>query len=141
LCACSGYRAGSFRTAVAEFPSERATQGCVDLALRAAIDPLADGPVVDLYLGNRCKDSVWVDIPKLAMSAYLEDGKEMPVTFYDPRDELRAAVLGGKEQTMVRLELVAPLESLRVCARLDQLARARDVGPPKQLCTPVEGGA
>lgn len=139
LSACSPYRAGSFRSPGADFPSERTTQGCVDVAIRASLDPQADGPVVDLYLGNRCSDSVWVDIPALAMTVSQADGELLPVTIYDPRDELKSTLLGGKEQTMVRLELVAPETSLRVCAQLDKFARARTPGPPKVLCTPVEG--
>jgi hypothetical protein len=121
------------------FPAERATQGCLDVAVEAAVDPVAEGPVLDLYLGNRCTESVWVDIPSLQMTVYVDDGDPMPVAFYDPRDELKASLLGGKEQTMVRLELQAPIESLRVCAQLDKLASTKDPGPPQILCTKVQG--
>lgn len=138
LAACSPYRAGSFQGPVASFPSERATRGCVDVALSASIDPVADGPVLDLYLGNRCRDAVWVDVPSMAMSVYVDEGAELPVAFYDPNDELKPSLLGGKEQVHVRLELEAPAESLRVCAQLDALASTKEPGPPQVLCTPVE---
>jgi hypothetical protein len=109
------------------------------VALSAATDPQAEGPVLDLYLGNRCTESVWVDIPALQMTAYLDDGQEMPVRFYDPRDELKSAVLGGKELAMERLELDAPIETQRICAQIDGLARSSQLGPPQVLCMEVEG--
>lgn len=138
LAACSPYRAGSFQGPTSAFPSERATRGCVDVAVSATLDPVAEGPVLDLYLGNRCRDAVWVDIPRLAMSVYIDEGEELPVAIYDPGEELRPSLLGGKEQVHVRLELEAPAESLRVCAQLDGLASTREPGPPQVLCTPVE---
>lgn len=75
------------------------------------------------------------------MTVYLDDGQELPVAIFDPKEELKSSLLGGKEQTMVRLELVAPEESLRVCVALDKFASERTPGPPKVLCTPVEAGA
>lgn len=103
------------------------------------MDPQADGPVLDLYVGNRCVESVWIDIPKLAMTAYLADGQEMPVDFYDPRDELKPALLGGKQLAMERIELSAPMETVRLCAQLDGIASSSQTGPPQILCTEVEG--
>ena len=74
------------------------------------------------------------------MTVSLEDGELLPVMIYDPREELKSSLLGGKEQTMVRLELIAPETSLRVCAQLDKFASTLSPGPPMVLCTSVEVG-
>jgi hypothetical protein len=103
------------------------------------VDPVAEGPVLDLYLGNRCTESVWIDVPSVEMTAYVGEGEARRVDFFDPGDELKPGLLGGKEQIMVRLELQAPIDSVRVCAQLDRLASSRESGPPQILCTPVEG--
>jgi hypothetical protein len=139
LLGCTPYRAGSFQSGVQEFPGERTTRGCLDLGFAATSEPEAEGPVIDLFVGNRCKESVWIDIPALEMTAYLEDGQAIPAGFYDPRDELRPALLGGKQLATERLELLAPIETLRVCAKLETLARWARSGPPQILCTEVQG--
>ncbi len=141
LGACSPYRAGSFHGGGISFPEDRTTLGCVDFAMRAALDPLADGPVINLHLGNRCSEGVWVDVTSIHMTAYMHEGPELSVDFYDPRDELKRVVLGGKETTVERIELVAPIETQRVCAELDGFAPVKNQGPPKVVCTSVEGGA
>lgn len=139
--ACAPYRAGSFHTGVERFPSARSTRGCVDIAIRAALDPHAEGPVLDLYLGNRCDEGVWVDIPAVEVTAHLANGEDMAVGLYDPRNELKPAVLGGRELVMERIETEAPVDTLSVCANLEQLTSAATAGPPQVLCTTVLGGA
>ena len=139
MAACTSYSPGSFKTAAAIFPPERTTRGCLDIAIQAVHDAAAEGPVLDVYLGNRCNDAVWVDLAALEVSARLPDGQSIFVGLYDPRDELRAAVLGGRESVTERIEVQAPLESLSLCARLDRVAAAAQAGPPQVLCTEVQG--
>lgn len=136
---CARYSANSFRTASSDFPSQRTTRGCLDIAISAAHDSHADGPVLDIYLGNRCDDAVWVDLTGLGIYAQLADGQRLPVRLYDPLGELRAAVLGGREQVMERIEVEAPYESVALCANLEEFSFSISGGPPQILCTDVVG--
>ena len=109
--------------------------------MRAGLDPAADGPVVELLLGNRCNEAVWIDVPAVDVTAYGDHGAGKRVPMFDPRHELKVALLGGREVVSERIELVAPLETVRICALLDGLTRPTKPGPPQLLCAPVEDNA
>jgi len=139
LGACARYKAGSFETQPGHaFPEAKTSYGCLDIGMRAGVDSHAEGPVLDIYLGNRCPESVWVDMPALEATAYLEDGQSFPCGLYDPRSELKVALLGGKELAFERIELEAPEESIRICVDLSHLTQGASEGPANELCMQVE---
>lgn len=139
LAACAPYRAGSFQTGLTRFPEQRTSRGCLDIGLAAAYDSEAEGPVLDVYLGNRCDESVWVDLSALQVNAQLSTGERIFVGLYDPRAELQPALLGGRESVMERIELEAPTDSVVLCAYLDALSAAASAGPEQVLCAEVAG--
>ena len=141
VASCTPYTAGSFQSRGQPFPSARTTRGCVDIALQAALDLEAEGPVFDVYLGNRCSQGVWVDLSALDVTAQFDGGESLRVGLYDPKRELKPVVLGGREVVVERIEIETSIEARRVCATLDLMTRASTVGPPQVLCTSVLGGA
>lgn len=85
---CS-YHAGSFRGPWSEFPSQRVTLGCVDLAVGRDDRGYARGPVVEYAFGNRCDHRVELDLASLRVVSRGVDGELRPLVAYDPRRELR----------------------------------------------------
>jgi len=93
LVGCA-YRAGSFSAWGHEFAGQRATLGCLDLA----IDRRADGPlgaVVAYDLGNRCDHAIRVDLSEAAVVGRTGSG-DVRLAPYDPMHELRAFWLDGR---------------------------------------------
>lgn len=133
ICAtgCVRHQPGSFQS----LPGRQATAGCLDVALAARYDSYANGPVLELSLGNRCKESVWVDVSGLELTIHGPRGVQQ-VFIRDPRSELKPALLGGHEQISEDLELVYTDEATTICVNLSTLVRLQ-AGPPQTLCTTV----
>jgi hypothetical protein len=63
---CLGYDGGSFRyLGFYEFPSDRATVGCLDVGIEPARTSTVRRPVVSVVVGNRCERAVPVHWARL----------------------------------------------------------------------------
>lgn len=96
LVGCA-YQPGSFhyRGATAWDTGQRATVGCLDIAVARRADRDASA-VVDYRFGNRCTRPVAVDLARVAVVARYADGTEAALEPYDPKRELRPTPLDGR---------------------------------------------
>jgi len=67
LAGCA-YQPGSFRYAPHEFPGQRATVGCLDIAIERRAD-LPIGPVLSYQFANRCDRAAVICLPPLATAS------------------------------------------------------------------------
>jgi len=88
------YRAGSFSASGHEFAGQRATLGCLDLAIDRRPDaPL--GAVLAYDLGNRCDHAIRIDLSAAAVVGRTSIG-DTRLAPYDPLRELHPMALDGR---------------------------------------------
>lgn len=138
LAGCQPYRAGSFAGPRGSFVGEHRTVGCLDVAVEAAQDPEASGPVAGLILANRCDVGVVVDVGAIAATGRYPDGAEVRLLPYDPADEIRPAMLEARSVASEHIELVPADEDevlfTQWCIDLARLDRARPSERPVVVC-------
>ncbi|HYU16850.1 MAG TPA: hypothetical protein VEL05_12280 [Candidatus Acidoferrum sp.] len=136
LCACA-YQPGSFRTGrpAREFAVQRATVGCLDVAVAGRWDPAhAGGQVVEIDFGNRCDRAVVVDFTALRAKGRDDEGGEGPLALFDPRKEIRPLSLEARTAGREVLEW-RPANARRLrAACLDVSGLAGRPSTPRWLC-------
>lgn len=84
--------------------------GCVDVRVElvraSAVE--ASWPVVGLDLGNRCREAVYVDLRHVRVTARWDETDAVALRAYDPRAEMRGAVLDGRARAREVVAFVAP---------------------------------
>ncbi|HEU4734095.1 MAG TPA: hypothetical protein VFT22_39665 [Kofleriaceae bacterium] len=144
LAGC-GYRPGSFRWTQGGFAGERATVGCLDVAVERRPD-VSIGPVLRYQFANRCDHLATVDLPAAAVVARTDEGAEVALAPYDPGAELRAAALDGRSVGSESLAYPAEGPISQLC--VDLAALAHDPTPrwvcvgatPPAAANPAGGG-
>jgi hypothetical protein len=112
LAGCA-YQPGSFQSMTEPLAGQRATIGCLDVAVDRRPD-LPDGRVVLAYaFGNRCDHPTVVDLASVAMVGRGDDGRELRLVAFDPRREMRPLEL---DSCAVGRELIAYRSADRVHA-------------------------
>jgi hypothetical protein len=141
-CALLGcaYKPGSFTSGDSHFPGQRATIGCLDLAVERRTDfPI--GPVLGYHFANRCDHPTTVDLGALAVVGRDAQGAEIALHAYDPRAELRPVTLEARNLGAESLAYPAHEAMAQVCVDVSTFARAQ---PVRWLCfaaaAPVVGG-
>lgn len=100
------YQPGSFDYARHTFPGQRATVGCLDVAVERR-DDLSVGPVIGYEFANRCNRIAKIDLGEVHVLGRGTDGKLAPLVAYDPNHELRPAWLDGRSANGEALAYVA----------------------------------
>lgn len=91
---CSGYQAGSFGYLMTTFDGERATVGCLDVAV--AREPDLEGAAVLKYsFGNRCDGPETIDLGSVAVRGRTASGAEVVLVPEDPEGEIHPLALDG----------------------------------------------
>jgi len=129
LAGC-GYQPGSFAEGRVTFPGQRATVGCVDVAVERRAD-LPIGPVLGYHFANRCDRPAVIDIGAIAVVARTAIGADVPLRPYDPRGELRPVALDGRNTGAEALAYAAGGAMLQVCADVAALVPR---APAQWLC-------
>lgn len=98
VCAagCQSYQPGSFSHARDARTSARATVGCLDVAVERYWDAAAVGPTARVAVANRCDRAVEVDLGAIRASGRTSGGARVAHAAYDPRAEIRPALLDGR---------------------------------------------
>lgn len=105
------YHPGSFRAPLRphEFAGERATVGCLDVAVAArsgmvgSIEP--PGQVVEVTFANRCDHPAVVDFPAMRTVGRDDTDRERPLMIYDPQGVLRPLTLEARTWGQEVIEL------------------------------------
>lgn len=143
LVACGGgYNPDSFGTTAIfgehAFPGTRFTQGCLDIALRAQ-ESLEGDPTLDVSLGNRCVEARRIHLQRLQVHGYYDGKAPRRLGLFDPRNEIRSALLGGRAAAYERFEVVGAQGAFQLCVSLDEVQDGIS-GPPTETCVPMEPG-
>jgi hypothetical protein len=131
-CALAGcaYQPGSFRHAAHDFTGQRATVGCLDIAIERRADA-SIGPVLDFQFANRCDHAAMVDLGAVAVVGRAADGGEVALRPFDPRAELHPAALDGRSVGTEALAYPSARAVPQICADAAALVHA---SPPHWLC-------
>lgn len=139
--ACAGYKANSFRTGAIwgghRFEGTRLSRGCLDIALRAK-EQFTGEPTIDVSIGNRCPEALHVDLGKLRIRGHFDGAAPKQLALFDPRGEIREALLGGNSAASERLEIFGAQGAYELCVSVDAIVATRNSGPPHETCIPVE---
>jgi len=124
LLAGCAYRSGSFAAWGHDFAGQRATLGCLDLA----IDRRPDGPigaVLAYDLANRCDHAIRIDLGAVAVVGRTSAGNVQLVPF-DPYRELRPRWLDGRAVGRETIEYRAdePIAARDLCVDAGGLVAA-----------------
>jgi hypothetical protein len=106
LAGCTPYTAGQIERVdyAKAYPI-----GCVEIGVRPAVRPEAHGPVIVVYLGNRCDHSVAIDLRKLTVVGGNERGATTPMVLYDPAHEIESVAINGRAWGEEWIELSATM--------------------------------
>jgi hypothetical protein len=141
LVGCTVYHPGSF-TYGAAFAGQRATVGCLDVAVARRADHESSA-VLQYQFGNRCNRDVEVALGRVAVIARFADGSEEALVPYDPRLEIRLARLSGRLTGQEAIAYPTPRKALQVCADLSTITpsavahAARRPGAPSDPIAPT----
>lgn len=94
ITGCS-YNPGSYSFPGKTFAGKRVQAGCVDLAVDRRAD-MHDQPVLEYQFGNRCDESVMIDLARVRAVGRTADGTELALAAYDPGGEIVPAKLGAR---------------------------------------------
>jgi hypothetical protein len=134
--ACATYRAGSFESAGEPFLGERATAGCLDLAVDVKRDAVATGPVVQYAFGNRCDRAATVDLASVRVTGRTASGEEVQMVAYDPYGQIRALPIDARSYGRERIEYRTAREFggdvIAVCVGIGSIAPSE---PALQVAT------
>lgn len=102
------YHPNSFETSGELFVGERATVGCLDVALSRRPNVTPTKPVVEYWFGNRCANAVTIDLGTTRAIARGTDGLARELTPFDPDGELRPLTLIGRTAGHEAIAYVRP---------------------------------
>jgi len=145
LVGCA-YRPGSFtygQGLEADFPGQRATVGCVDVAVARRADHDSSA-VLQYRFGNRCDRAVQIDLRLVAVVGRLGDGREVELWPYDPDHEIQPALLDGLFVGREALAYPTPGPATQVCADVSRIAAdaaSASASAPQWLCLAAASAA
>lgn len=135
IAGCS-YKKGSYNL-LGQFEGERATVGCLDIAVASHYDAAATGPIASLTFGNFCDAPVVVDVHAIRATGRYADGSAVLMVPYDPRAELRPKALEARRAGREYVEYQAAdmgTEPDQLCLDVSRLDRDAPPGPAVTIC-------
>ena len=130
------YKPGSFSSPQSNFSGQRATVGCLDVAVERRAD-LSIGPVLAYQLANRCDHLTMVDLGAVAVVGRNAQGAEVALRPYDPRAELHPVALDGRNVGGEALAYPADRAISQICVDVAKLVHQ---GAPQWLCLASTAG-
>ena len=89
------YKPGSFQYARNTFPGQRASVGCLDVAVERR-DDMPIGPALGFQFANRCDHLAKIDLAAVRVIGRGARGRETMLVPFDPNHELKLAWLDGR---------------------------------------------
>lgn len=129
-----GYKPGSFAYPDAVFAGQRATVGCLDVAVERRADvpiEVGAGAVLRFQFANRCDHPQAIDLGAVAVIGRSAAGDDERLAPYDPRAELHPVVLDGRSVGAEALAYPAAHTMQQVCVDVATLVHQE---PPRWLC-------
>jgi hypothetical protein len=130
LIGCA-YRPGSFSHVRQDFPGQRTTVGCIDLAVERRPDLPGGGTVLAYEFGNRCDGPQTIDFTRTAVKARTYDGAELALRAYDPEWQIRPLRIDGRTAGREAIAYHADQRLAEVCVDVASLV---EQSPSSWLC-------
>ena len=130
LIGCA-YRPGSFSHLRQDFPGQRTTVGCIDLAVERRPDLTTGGTVLAYEFGNRCDRPATVDFTRVAVKARTFEGKDLDLSAYDPDLQIRPLSIDGRAAGREAIAYPAAERLAEVCVDVASLVHE---APARWLC-------
>jgi hypothetical protein len=133
-----GYQPGSYQYYARDnFPGQRGTVGCLDLAVQRR-DDMPVGPVLSYQFANRCDHLTTIDLAAVTVIARGASGRSHKLTPYDPDGVLRPVELDGRTAAGEALAYWGAAGAaepiLEICADVAPLGR---LAQPAWRCFPT----
>ena len=120
------YKPGSFTHRQQDFPGQRTTVGCIDLAVDRRPDLSSGGTVLAYQFGNRCDHPATIDLANARVIAQLDDGQRVDVHPWDPEGEIREVRLDGRLSGAEALAYPANSRIDQICVDAASIAHERE---------------
>jgi len=136
-----GYKPGSFAYPDTVFAGQRATVGCLDVAVERRADvPIeaGTGAVLRFQFANRCDHPQAIDLGAVVVVGRGAAGGDERLSLYDPRAELHPVALDGRSVGAESLAYPADHPMQQVCVDAATLVHQ---APPRWLCFAGTAGA
>ena|SRR5688572_12986677 len=130
LIGCA-YRPGSFSHLRQDFPGQRTTVGCVDVAVERRPDLTTGGTVLAYEFGNRCDRPATIDFAAVAVKARTFKGVDLDLDAFDPDFQIRPLQLDGRSSGAEAIAYPADERLAEVCVDVASLTKQT---PAKWLC-------
>jgi hypothetical protein len=127
---CITYKPGAFASDGKVFVGERATVGCLDLAVARRPDMQAKA-VLEFAFGNRCDKPAPVDLAYAKVIGRTADGSERRLIPYDPDSQLMALRLDGRTSGREALAYSSESPLVQVCVDVASIAQTT---PERWVC-------
>lgn len=116
------YKPGSFTHFRQEFPGQRTTVGCIDVAIERRPDLTSGGTVLAYEFGNRCDRPATIDLANAKVLAQTFGGQRMELHPYDPNDEIRSLRIDGRTAGAEAIAYPANERLAQVCVDAASIA-------------------
>jgi len=129
-----GYQPGSFAYPDIAFAGQRATVGCLDVAVERRADvpiEVGTGAVLRFQFANRCDRPQAIDLGAVAVIGRSTAGGDERLSPYDPHAELHPVALDGRSVGAESLAYSADHPMQQVCVDVATLVHQE---PPRWLC-------
>jgi hypothetical protein len=133
LTGCA-YQAGSFDSMLRPFTGERATFGCLDLAVERRPDLPGGAAVLAYSFGNRCDHPTLVDLASVAVVAHTPDGDQHQLSPYDPHHEIASMLIDGRAVGNEAIAYRGEVEANAICLDAGAVAHSRSA---RWMCFPA----
>jgi hypothetical protein len=130
LVGCA-YRPGSFSHVRQDFPGQRTTVGCIDLAVERRPDLPGGGTVLAYEFGNRCDRPATIDFTRASVKARTYGGEDLELAAYDPQWQIRPLRIDGRAAGREAIAYHADERLAEVCVDVASLAQQV---PAQWLC-------
>ncbi|HEY5944336.1 MAG TPA: hypothetical protein VIV40_02545 [Kofleriaceae bacterium] len=130
LTACA-YSPGSFSHFRQDFPGQRTTVGCIDLAVERRPDLTGGGTVLAYEFGNRCDHPATIDFATVKVLARTYNGKDLTLAAFDPDWQIRPLQIDGRTTGAEAIAYPADERLAEVCVDVASLTHA---APARWLC-------
>ncbi|WP_394829487.1 hypothetical protein [Pendulispora albinea] len=109
--------------------------GCLDVGFAVTRRP--EGGLLDLHVGNHCKEPHPLDLTKLRIGTTQADGRAVSVVLHDPRHEIEKLDVGGctRGHEQIRLDVGEGAElGPEVCLDVSAIAPDAPHAHPAPIC-------
>lgn len=125
------YNGGSFTYGLSPFVGDRATVGCLDVAVVRRADLPAGGAALGYMFGNRCDHPMPLDLLSVNVIGRTADGREVELLPFDPGHDIRPLSIDGRTSGEEAIAYHNSAALTEVCVDVASIVHER---PARWIC-------